>query len=280
MKIAVISDIHANLPALQSVIAHLDGVRPDIVVVGGDIINRGPQPRECLEIILDNVRDAGWRLLKGNHEDYVLHAARGTRHLPSWEQALCAHSAWTAAKICDYLPLIASWPDFVEVPTPDGAHLTCFHASRKGNRVGLYEFMQDGELLEHITHAPSALCVGHTHIPFIRYVEGKLIVNAGAVGMPFDHNPDASYALIQWSPEGWSAENIRVPYDRTKTIASYRSTGYIEEGGPMVPLILVELQQAASRLGLWHRRYESLVASGKMTLQESINLMLTDPTLT
>jgi len=279
MKIAVIADIHSNLPALKAVLNHLESVGPHAVVVAGDVINRGPQPRECLEIILDRVHDSDWHVLKGNHEDYVLHAARGTGHLPEWERLLCMHSAWTARLIEKYLPVIASWPDFIEVPSPDGSHLTCFHASRKGNRVGLYEFMQEDELIDHVNQVPSALCVGHTHIPFIRYVDGKLIVNSGAVGMPFDRNPDASYALIEWTPDGWSAENIRIPYDRRETVNAYHSTGYLNHGGPMVPLILRELHDAASRLGIWHRKYETLVSGGVMTVEESVNAMLNDPTL-
>ena len=274
MKIAVLSDIHANLPAFEAVLAHLASVEPHHVLVGGDIINRGPHPRECLELVIERIEHHGWQVLKGNHEDYVLKAAQGTERLPEWERKLCRHSAWTADRLTGLLPLIAAWEDSIELPMPDGSHLTCFHASKKGNRVGLYEFMQDAEMLEHVHPAPSAMCVGHTHVPFVRFIEGKLIVNSGAVGMPFDRDPRASYALFEWSPEGWNAEIIRVPYDRELTEKAYIETGYLTDAGPMVPLIREELRHACSRLGIWHRTYESLVASGQMSIEDSVQAML------
>ncbi|HMP90154.1 MAG TPA: metallophosphoesterase [Kiritimatiellia bacterium] len=279
MKVAVISDIHANLPAMTAVSQHIESVKPDCVVVAGDVINRGPQPLECLEWVLNNVNEKGWRILKGNHEDYVLHASHGTSHLQEWEQKLCAHSLWTANIIHEYIHTIASWPDHVDIFAPDHSRLTCFHASRRGNRAGLYEFMQDHELLEHLGSAPPAVCVGHTHIPFIRYLSENLVVNSGAVGMPFDHIPDASYAVLQWSPSGWTAEIIRVPYDRKRTEEAYHSTGYLEQGGPMVPLILKELRDAAPRLGVWHRRYEKDVSTGRISVEESVDIMIKDTLL-
>ncbi len=274
MKIAVLSDIHANLPAFRAVMSHLDAVAPHRVIVGGDIINRGPEPRACLEIILDRMARHRWLVIKGNHEDYVLTASAGLSRFPEWERKLCSHSAWTAEAVRDHLATIASWPDSLELQMPDGSHLTCFHASKKGNRVGLYEFMQDAEIMEHVHPVNSAMCVGHTHVPFIRFIEGKLIVNSGAVGMPFDKDPRACYALLEWRPEGWQAEIIRVPYDRGLTESAYIETGYATEAGPMVPLILEELRLATSRLGIWHRTYESRVSSGQMTVEESVADML------
>jgi len=274
MKIAVLSDIHANLPAFEAVLAHLASVEPHHVLVGGDVINRGPHPRECLEMVLDRIAHHGWQVLKGNHEEYVLKAAMGISHLPEWEQQLIRHTTWTADRISDYLPVISAWDDSIELPMPDGSQLTCFHASKKGNRVGLYDFMQDREIMEFVHPAYSAMCVGHTHIPFVKFIEGKLIVNSGAVGMPFDRDPRASYALFEWRAEGWSVEIIRIPYDRNLTEQAYRDTGYLSDAGPMVPLIREELRHASSRLNLWHRTYEALVVSGQMTMEDSVQAML------
>ncbi|HMO52191.1 MAG TPA: metallophosphoesterase family protein [Kiritimatiellia bacterium] len=276
MKVAVLSDIHANYAALEAVLRHLEGASPQAVLVGGDIINRGPDPARCLEIILSRMRTDGWRVIRGNHEDYALRAAEGITHLAPWEQLVIAHTVWTVDRIRNHLPRIAEWPDQLEINAPDGSALVLLHASRKGNRAGLYEFMADQELLDHAHPAPSAICVGHTHVPFIRRVQGSLFVNAGAVGMPFDGDPRASYALLDWSPSGWNAEIIRVPYDRERTEAAYRTSGYLEQGGPMVPLILQELQRSTSRLGAWHRRYEPQVTAGKLTVPESVSALLAE----
>ena len=71
MRMVVLSDIHANLVALQAVLAAVDALAPDRVVVPGDTINRGPQPRRCLEIILERRDQQGWHVIKGNHAQYL-----------------------------------------------------------------------------------------------------------------------------------------------------------------------------------------------------------------
>ena len=68
MQIAVLSDIHGNLPALEAVAADLERLDPDLVFVAGDFQNRGPNPREVTQF----VAESGWTLLRGNHEDYVI----------------------------------------------------------------------------------------------------------------------------------------------------------------------------------------------------------------
>ena len=75
MKLAVLADIHANLAALQRVVEDIDAWRPDVVVVGGDVVNRGPQPAECLAFVLERQRTHGWRTVLGNHEEYVIQQA-------------------------------------------------------------------------------------------------------------------------------------------------------------------------------------------------------------
>ncbi len=277
MKIAVISDIHANLPAFEAVLIHLDSLAPDVVIVGGDTINRGPQPLACLKIVLDRIQNAGWKVIRGNHEDYVLRAAREPLPAEAWQQEVIAHTLWTAVQVEHALDVIAAWPDHCEVAAPDGSRVSVFHASRQGNRIGVYESMNEEELLAHATAADPVLCVGHTHIPFIRKIQGKLIVNAGAVGMPFDHDHRASFALLTWSPAGWSAETVRVPYDRDATIRAYVETGYLLKGGPMVELILMELERAEPKLGAWHRHYEQRVACGEISIRDSIGQLLRRP---
>ncbi len=274
MRVAVISDVHANWPALQAVLLHLDSVSPDQVLVGGDVINRGAQSRECLELVLDRICHRGWKIIRGNHEDYVLRVAGGIHQLAMWEQQVMAHTAWTEERVRDYLPVIREWPDELEVAAPDGSTLLLTHASRKGNRVGLYDYMNDEELLDHAHPHARALCVGHTHVPFVRRIGERMIVNAGAVGMPFDGDHRAAYALLDWSTGGWNVEIVRVPYDRAATRRAYDETGYMLDGGPLVPMICWELQHARACLGRWHARFEKMVASGTISLEASVQEML------
>lgn len=274
MRVAVFSDVHANLAALQAVLAHIDGAAPDQVLIGGDVINRGSQPAECLDLILDRMCTCGWQIIRGNHEDYVLSATAGVDQLADWQKKVIAHTVWTEERVRNYLPVIRGWPSELEIAAPDGTTLLITHASRKGNRVGLYDYMKDEELLDHAHPHARVLCVGHTHIPFVRRIHDRLIVNAGAVGMPFDGDHRSSYVLLDWSANGWRVENVRVPYDRAATRRAYEETGYLRDGGPMVPIIYWEFKHARACLGMWHVRYEEKVAKGEIGLEASVEEML------
>lgn len=276
MRVAVISDIHANRPALRAVLAAVDACRPTHVVVAGDIVNRGPQPRHCLETILQRKRDCAWQVLKGNHEDFVLLEASAPAGRAEWERLLYAHTHWTMDRLGEHLPGLRELPDRVVLEGPDGGELRFVHASMRSNRHGLYEDMEEGDVGELIAPAPRVLTVGHTHVPFVRAVGDVLVVNAGAAGLPFDGDPRGSFALLSWEEPRWRAEIIRVSYDRAEAEADFTRTGYLAEGGPMVPLVLDELRHARPRLGWWHRRYEQRVARGEMSLAHSVERLLED----
>ena len=277
MRVAVLADLHANLPATRAALAAVDACRPDRVVVAGDVINRGPRPRECLELVLERAAARGWRMVKGNHEEYVLKEAAAPGGRPDWERKLCQHTGWTLERVRDLLPAIAAWPDAVDLDAPDGSRARCVHASRLGNRAGLYAHHGDAELAERVEDAFACYCAGHTHIPFQRRWRNTLVVNAGAVGMPFDGDPRAAFALLEWTPAGWTARIERVPYDRAETERDYHATGYLRDGGPMVRLILRELHTARPRLGEWHRLFEHIVAQAHITIEQSVEDMLSAP---
>ena len=277
MLIVVVADIHANLAALDAVCEYIEQTRPDVVLVAGDIINRGPQPRACLERILEKEARAGWRVIRGNHEDYVLSEASPEPSRPHWLVEVCRHSAWTYHQVKDLLPRVKAWPDELSVEGPDGWPVKVMHASVKGNRVGIYPSMNNEELATLIRTDAAAFCVGHTHIPMVRHVGSTLTINAGAVGMPFDHDTRASLAQLTWRGNLWAGEIVRVAYDREATEQAYFNSGYVDHGGPMIPLILDELRHARPRLGLWHRTFERLVAEDHLTLEASVEQMLASP---
>ncbi len=277
MRIAVLSDLHANRHAFDALLAELAALRPDHVVVAGDVINRGPDPRSCLEEVLDRARTQRWRALKGNHEEFVLRADGGEGDRPGWERLLYAHTRWTRDRVRDLLPAVAAWPDHLSLTGPDGSEVRFAHASMRGNRHGMYEDMEAPVLADLAAPPPSVLVVGHTHIPFIRTLDGgTLIINAGAAGLPFDGCTDPSYAVLDWRDGGWRADIRRFTYDRAAQEEAYASSGYLDGGGPMVRLILHEHRQARPCLGLWHRRYEPAVAAGKLSIEDSVARLLED----
>ena len=115
------------------------------------------------------------------------------------------------------------------------------------------------------------LAVGHTHRPLIRSINNQTIVNAGSVGLPFDSDTRSSYAQLTWNKGIWRSEIIRINYDRHKAEQDFHKYGYLEEGGPLVKLVLIELNTAQSQLYCWTDKYQKQVLAGILTMQESVD---------
>ena len=275
MKIAVLSDIHGNLPALRTVIADIDAWSPDLVVVGGDIVNRGPRSGECLDVLVERQRADGWRLLRGNHEGFVLECANPERSRPgpAYDSTRFAHFA--LAQSAHHAGLLAALPDVFERAAPNGEMLRVVHASMRNNRDGVYPLTTDDDLRRQIAPAPAVFVAGHTHHPLTRVVDGTLVVNIGSVGASFDEDRRAAYGRFQWDGQ-WSADIVRVPYDYAQIECDYVDSGFLDEGGPLAQLMLVELRKARGLIFRWADRYQEAVLAGLMPLEESVRLVLCD----
>jgi len=277
MKIAVLADIHANLPALQTVTEQLEAWRPDRVIVAGDVVNRGPRPAECLRFVQERQRDDGWLVVIGNHEEYVISQARpdAPRSGPQFE--ILRGSYWTYQKLDQDVSALEAMPFQVSLMAPDGGEVRVTHASMLGTREGIYKRTPDEELIHKVGQpAPAVFCVGHTHRPLVRRLNGTLVVNVGAVGLPFDGDTRAGYAQLTWQEEGWEAQIVRLDYDRTQAARDFYETGFLDEASSFAQLVQVELRTAQSLIFGWTRRYEDAILAGTITAQEAVNEFLAD----
>jgi predicted phosphodiesterase len=273
MKIAIISDIHGNLPALQKVMEDLNDWQPDHVIVAGDIVNRGPTPLECLEIVQEKEETADWRIVKGNHEDYVLVHTKPDAPRSGHEFEFLRSTYWTYQQLNGHIPYLEAMPFQREIIGPDGRIVRAVHASMKANNVGVYDSTTDEELREIITPAPTLLAVGHTHRPLIREVDETIVVNAGSVGLPFDGDRRASYARLTWDTDDrrWQPRIVRLDYDWKTAENDYFDTNYMEEAGPLAELMLREFRRAEGHLHRWGEKYVPDVLSGDITMRQSVD---------
>lgn len=296
MKLAILSDIHANQPALEAVGADIDAWRPDCVVVAGDIVNRGPRPAECLSYVQTREREAGWLLLRGNHEDYVIRHSLPDSPREGPLAELFRSSYWTYTRLRgDIAPLVAMPYGFEfgaatgadNDPDPErrmirlpalgaGSGLArVAHASMLHNRDCIFPSTPDVELAEKLgAPAPALFCVGHTHIQVRRALNGTLVVNAGSVGMPFDGDPRAGYARCELRNGAWQAELVRLDYDRARAERDFVDSGYLDEGGGLARLQVIELREARSQLFQWAARYEKRVLDGTLSMDASVDEFL------
>jgi putative phosphoesterase len=270
MKLAVLADIHGNYAALQAVAAHIDQWRPDAVVVAGDIVNRGPRSPECLRFVRERAAAAGWRLIRGNHDEYVIRVAGGSTARPGLEGAVWENVRWTAEQLGDVATLEAM-PVRVSLVAPDGGEVRVVHASMRHNRDNILPDTPDAVLREQIAPAPPLFCVGHTHRPLVRAIDTTLVINAGSVGLPFDGDVRASYAQLHWQHGGWHAAITRVPYDREQTARDYVETGFLRDSGVIAELIFDEFRTARSRLDRWMERYRAPVLAGEISAADTVH---------
>ena len=273
-KLAVLSDIHGNFAALQAVAEHIDRWQPDAVVVAGDIVNRGPCSRDCLRFVLARAADSGWRIIRGNHEEYVLRVAREPGERPGLEGAVRENVGWTAQQLDDEVATIDGLPAQISLRAPDGGEAWVVHASMRHNRDNILPDTPDDLLREQIAPAPPLIRVGHTHRPLIRTIDATLVVNAGSAGLPFDGDARASYAQLTWHA-GWHATIARVAYDRDQTERDYAGTGFMRDSGAIAALIYDEFRTARPRLSRWMERYKDAVLAGELTAAESVRDYLT-----
>ncbi|HET8630836.1 MAG TPA: metallophosphoesterase [Thermomicrobiales bacterium] len=236
-RLAFLADIHANLHALEAVLAAIHRDAPDLVVVGGDLTYRFPFPRETLELLAT----VEHRAIAGNTERYVTRwAAPG-----AWPDFLpahgAAHAAWTRERIGD------AWADYLAALPPDLAlsvagedDMLVVHGVPGNPFVGIHAppgpenrhpdwAMPDDVLAGHLAGVHARLILaGHTHIPLVRRWGDSLIVNPGAVGYTWPTVPDphlARYALLTHRPSrGWEVALRAVPYDTAAAIRALRET--------------------------------------------------------
>lgn len=198
MRLAVVSDVHGNLPALEAVLADMGSV--DALVCCGDLVGYYPDVAE----VVDRLLGLGARVVRGNHELM----ATGALPIPA-ERAGYYRIDWTRRALSrEQLAWLAALPPGLEL-RHDGLRISVRHASPWDEATYLYP---DSPALARIALAEGQwLLLGHTHHP-MRILAGEgTIVNPGSVGQPRDWNPRAAYGVLDTASGAW--EQRRVRYD-------------------------------------------------------------------
>jgi putative phosphoesterase len=280
MKIAAIADIHGNYQALIAVIDHLVRWKPDQVLVLGDIINRGPRSLDCLHLIQEKVKTDGWKIIKGNHEEYVLNFTDPGFPLHGLEFDLRKIIYWTFQSLGENeIQAVEEMPEKLDLFLQENQIIRGLHASTAGNRVGIYPDSPDSDLENLVDSIADVFLIGHTHQPFIKKFQGTVVINAGSVGLPFDGDKRAAYARISLNKKSWTGEIIRIDYNLPAAVRDYEQSGLIPDGGPLAELILAELKLGWPQLSHWFRQYESGVLRGDISLDYAVAEYLQNPSI-
>ncbi|OLS33671.1 metallophosphoesterase [Bacillus sp. MRMR6] len=224
MKIAFISDIHGNAVALDAVLADIAKKEVDNIYVLGDICYRGPEPKRSLDL----VRNLHTEVIKGNADEWVV---RGVREGEVPDKALALMNTerkWTVDQLdpadISYLEALPTHLQFNE----KGVEVAAFHATPDS----LFEIVlpnADDEKMEGTMMKPANANVyvyAHIHRPYIRYMNGKVIMNIGSVGLPFDGMTKSSYGLLEIEDGNISTSIQRVSFDLEKVTRLYQEVNY------------------------------------------------------
>jgi predicted phosphodiesterase len=212
VRVAALYDVHGNLPALAAVLAEVDALGADAIVVGGDVAS-GPMPVETL----DALRATGALFVRGN-ADRVLDL-RGANDGETWVRA----RRWVAARLGEErLAFLAGLPLDLTLELPGLGAVRFCHGAPGSDELPITRLTPDERLLGllHGVRERVVVC-GHTHVQFDRAVDGIRVVNAGSVGAPYEAEPGAYWALL-----GADVELRRTAYDVEAAAAAIAGTGY------------------------------------------------------
>jgi len=210
MRVALLSDIHANLVALEAVLAEI--AEADEVWVMGDTVGYGPDPAAVLAALAER----GARLVAGNHDRAVATGAGLELFNPAARAAALLHREWLTGEERDRLAALPL--TFVA----EGGFTVC-HGSP---RDPLWEYVFDlGTAVAAMRSAATPHCChGHTHVPAVHELaDGRRMINPGSVGQPRDGDPRAAYAWLDSASA--AVELRRVEYDIARTQGRMRVQG-------------------------------------------------------
>jgi predicted phosphodiesterase len=219
-RVAALYDIHGNLPALEAVLAEVDALAPELVVVGGDVA-AGPMPAQTLDRLMALGDRA--RFLRGNADREVVEAFDQGRPSTAFSDVAARATTWTAQHIApEHRDFLASFEESVSLDLAGlGPTLFC-HGSPRSDEEIIAAVTPEERLTRILGDtAEDVVVCGHTHHQFDRRAAGKRVVNAGSVGMPYEGRPGAFWLLIDGE-----VQLRRTDYDVEAAIAAMRESGF------------------------------------------------------
>ncbi|HTY81991.1 MAG TPA: metallophosphoesterase family protein [Dehalococcoidales bacterium] len=223
MLIAFISDVHANLPALQAAVADAKKRGATRIICAGDITGYGPFP----DGVCDFLHDGKIESISGNYDIKVLDVIKnGKSAVAGLQKKKKAVVVWTAKNLKKTSrQYLKDLPESIEEELPGGHKLLVVHGSTISNDDDIYPSITANGLKTKLKSArPDILVCGHTHIPFIKRVGAMLVINCGSAGHPVDGDPRPAYAILSIEGAKTSASIVRFAYNVKKVVVALKKT--------------------------------------------------------
>lgn len=226
-RIAIISDIHGNVPALEAVLADIEKRDVSAVYCLGDLIGKGPEGAQAIDLC----RKVCKVTVQGNWDDGITQPSALESEVGRWHRNQLGEA---------HLAYLAALPNSVDVMM-SGRHIRLFHASSESLYKRIYPSSSAEEQLAMFantpftgtqTKEPEIVGYGDIHVPYLLTFDGKTLFNVGSVGNPLDE-PRAAYALLEGTLDSTDAsafalQFVRVPYDIEHAVAVAAQSGMPE----------------------------------------------------
>jgi putative phosphoesterase len=239
VRLAVMSDVHGNLPALEAVLEDLQQYELDGVIVAGDFVG-GPHPVETTRLLL--ALD-GW-MIRGNSDSRLVAHAAGSAPAAEYVCLQFALARWANAHVDrETLDFLRSLPEQRVVNIPGAPAIRVVHGSPRDPSESIFPDRDLSTLDLALSQVgESVLICGHTHIPWSLERNGRLALNPGAVAGPLNGEVGAQYALLTWQEDRWQVEHRTVPYALERIRADFCKSGLLEEGGALARAFLLSIE--------------------------------------
>jgi hypothetical protein len=229
MRVAILADIHGNLPACEAVLADIARTGADVTVAAGDLALRGAHPRETVELLFDRCQ----AVLMGNTDCYIAgnYLGGAYREREHWKRDLLV---WTRDQLGPELTRkLGELPFSVRYSPRRGQDLYVCHANPRNLEESVDPTLDEASLRRFFAHLDAAACAfGHLHFPYRRRFGRMLLADVASAGIPRDGDVRPAYGVFTWTPRGWRVQIRRVRYSVRR--ATQALTARHVPGGPLL----------------------------------------------
>jgi putative phosphoesterase len=247
MKLAIISDIHGNVYALEAVLDAIGQEEVDQLICAGDMVTPLPTSLKVWNIL----KRMDIPIVRGNHEDYMLSYFASETSAMRIEPQL-KNMKYIAELLSE--PVVQAFSELPLCHTVSGAAgeaVVICHASPSNNRKSYLDGLDEAMQYD-LEHCKGTLIVsGHKHLTDQRTWNGKRLISLGSVGLPGHGKPHAEYLILtskKMGKETWQVTHKTVPYDHHKALKDYTESGCFEYGAPLSWLWYDEIWTGERRL--------------------------------
>lgn len=231
MRIAILSDIHGNFIALETVLADVKQERIDQIVCLGDVAYGGPQPHQ----VIARVRELSCSVVMGNTDEFFVNLPTPDPNSES-DRRIMDTLRWALEQLSPAdTDFARTFQARVESPLNDRNRLLCFHGSPNSNRDVILATTPDQELAQMLgDYRATIMAGGHTHMQMLRRYRDMLLINPGSIGLPIVRGethaqnwrpPRSEYAIITSNKDSLGVEFRRVSLDVDAIVRSIRASG-------------------------------------------------------